>query len=369
MGLLDGLFGRKKARAGLLDPTPGLAVGDEWRTSFPTMQQQQPAPAEKLSFLEGGKLTGKDALGLALGAIGDTFAQQSGGQAIMAPMVMKGIMGAREAKRAAESAAAKREQDNQDWLWRHDYERANPKSSTPYRWEANDGSLMELGADGQPAVRYKDPTPKMNFIPDTMGGGKWVALPGTGAAAQPGSAGALPTVSDEASYNSLPPGAQYRDPSGNLRTKGGGAGNGAGNFAPGYQAARPSSPGHDRLDQITVGTESNGRRYGANGQLLRSPAGALGEWQVMPATARDPGFGLRPADPRNPDDLARLGQEYRAKMRQRYNGDVARMWGAFNAGPGRVDGLLAKHGNDWLRHAPAETQNYVRTNLRKLGFR
>lgn len=43
-------------------------------------------------------------------------------------------------------------------------------------------------------------------------------------------AGGLPTVNDEVSYNALPAGTQYRDPNGNVRTKGGGAGSGASNF-------------------------------------------------------------------------------------------------------------------------------------------
>lgn len=124
-----------------------------------------------------------------------------------------------------------------------------------------------------------------------------------------------------------------------------------------------------RYDAITSSTEANGRRYGANGGLLQSPKGALGEMQVMPSTARDPGFGLRPANPANPDDLARLGREYRAKMEQRYNGDPARMWSAYNAGPGRTDAALSQHGASWLDHMPAETRKYVATNLAKLRGR
>lgn len=122
----------------------------------------------------------------------------------------------------------------------------------------------------------------------------------------------------------------------------------------------------DRLDQITMQAESGGRRYGANGGLLTSPAGALGEMQVMPATARAPGFGLRPADPNNPDDLARLGREYRAKMQSRYGGDPAKMWGSYNAGPGTVDRLTKQYGDNWLQYAPAETRTYVQRNMRKL---
>ena len=122
------------------------------------------------------------------------------------------------------------------------------------------------------------------------------------------------------------------------------------------------------LDRITVQAESGGRRYGKNG-LLTSPKGALGEWQVMPPTARDPGFGLRPADPNNPDDLARLGREYRQTMERRYKGNLPKMWAAYNAGPGRVDQLISQYGANWLNYAPRETRNYVQNNMRKLGGR
>lgn len=87
--------------------------------------------------------------------------------------------------------------------------------------------------------------------------------------------------------------------------------------------------------------------------------------QVMPSTARDPGFGIHPSNGTPADDV-RVGREYRAKMQARYGNDPAKMWAAYNAGPGRVDSLLAAHGANWLDHAPAETRAYVANNLRKL---
>lgn len=96
-----------------------------------------------------------------------------------------------------------------------------------------------------------------------------------------------------------------------------------------------------------------------------SPKGARGLMQVMPSTARDPGFGIRPSDGSQADDV-RVGQEYRRAMQSRYAGDPAKMWGAYNAGPGRVDRLISQYGQNWLDYAPSETRNYVRNNLRKL---
>ena len=88
--------------------------------------------------------------------------------------------------------------------------------------------------------------------------------------------------------------------------------------------------------------------------------------QVMPATARDPGFGLRPANPNDAADMNRLGREYRAKMEERSGGDLAKMWASYNAGPGAVDKAVKKYGPNWLQYMPAETRSYVRKNLRKL---
>lgn len=84
--------------------------------------------------------------------------------------------------------------------------------------------------------------------------------------------------------------------------------------------------------------------------------------QVMPSTARDPGFGLRPADTRNPQDMNRLGRDYRAAMQRRYGGDIRKMWAAYNAGPGAVDAAIAKYGAGWFAAMPSETKEYVRRN-------
>lgn len=96
-----------------------------------------------------------------------------------------------------------------------------------------------------------------------------------------------------------------------------------------------------------------------------SPKGARGLMQVMPATARDPGFGIRPSNG-TPQDDVRVGQEYRRAMQQRYAGNLPKMWGAYNAGPGRVDGLVQRYGDKWMDYAPAETRAYVQRNMRNV---
>lgn len=117
--------------------------------------------------------------------------------------------------------------------------------------------------------------------------------------------------------------------------------------------------GFDRIEQITMMSESGGNPNAV------SPKGARGLMQVMPGTSRDPGFGIRPSNGSQADDV-RVGREYLAKMQAKYGGDLAKMWGAYNAGPGKVDALIERYGNDWLRHAPAETRSYVRKNIAKM---
>tara|TARA_R110000868_G_scaffold85384_1_gene240260 strand:+ start:113 stop:313 length:201 start_codon:yes stop_codon:yes gene_type:complete len=60
----------------------------------------------------------------------------------------------------------------------------------------------------------------------------------------------------------------------------------------------------------------------------------------------------------------RVGREYLQKMHSRYGGDLAKMWAAYNWGPGNLDAAMQRHGDNWLTTAPAETRNYVARNLR-----
>lgn len=118
---------------------------------------------------------------------------------------------------------------------------------------------------------------------------------------------------------------------------------------------------------ITLHSESRNRDY-ANGRPVTSPAGARYAMQTMPATSRDPGFGVRPAQSDTPEEFNRVGREYLAAMMERYGNDPAKAWAAYNAGPGRVDRAL-RRGADWLQALPAETRQYVQQNLRALGGR
>lgn len=148
-------------------------------------------------------------------------------------------------------------------------------------------------------------------------------------------------------------------------------------------APRMQQTDFSRMVTITLGTESNGQRYGKDGGLLTSPKGAKGEMQVMPATAKDPGFGVKPAQDDSPEELARVGRDMLDAMLKRYGGDPAKAWAAYNAGPRRLDAALknaekpvminasadpnAPKKIDWLGFLPQETQKYVAKNMAALS--
>lgn len=113
--------------------------------------------------------------------------------------------------------------------------------------------------------------------------------------------------------------------------------------------------GIDELLAMIEQKESGGKRFDKYGRTLTSPKGAQGEMQVMPGTARDPGFGIRPAKEGDLDDLARVGREYYAKMLERY-GDPKVAAIAYNMGPGATDKWLVA-GADPSR-LPDETRKY-----------
>jgi len=95
----------------------------------------------------------------------------------------------------------------------------------------------------------------------------------------------------------------------------------------------------------------------------RSPAGAVGLYQLMPVTARSLGLSSFPFDQRkSPEKAARAAAQY---LRQLYGqfGDWPLALAAYNAGPTRVRSLLTAHRATTFggiaRRLPVETQLYV----------
>lgn len=95
----------------------------------------------------------------------------------------------------------------------------------------------------------------------------------------------------------------------------------------------------------------------------RSPAGATGLFQMMPATAQHLGLSLRPQDERvNPDKSAHAAARYLNYLHWKFK-DWPLALAAYNAGEGNVQKLLTKHKAKTFdaisSHLPAETQMYV----------
>lgn len=112
---------------------------------------------------------------------------------------------------------------------------------------------------------------------------------------------------------------------------------------------------------------------------IKSPAGAVGLMQLMPATAKQTARKLGIAHRRSwlsdrPSHNIRLGNAYLKEMLQRFDGNYPMAAAAYNAGPGRVDRWLKQYGDprlpktsagyvdmiDWMELAPIyETRNYM----------
>jgi membrane-bound lytic murein transglycosylase D len=105
----------------------------------------------------------------------------------------------------------------------------------------------------------------------------------------------------------------------------------------------------------------------------RSPAGARGLFQLMPATAKELGLSTFLPDERtDPEKSARAAAQLLKKLRARF-GDWPLALAAYNAGAGRVQRTLDKQGGktfaDIASALPSETRMYVPKVLATLQVR
>lgn len=125
----------------------------------------------------------------------------------------------------------------------------------------------------------------------------------------------------------------------------------------------------DPLTNAIIHQESGGRDFGKDGGPLMSFDGkSRFKMQVTDETARDPGFGIRPASSETPEEYNRVGRELISALKQKYDGDPAKVAAAYNAGSGAVDKAIAKGGLNWQDYIPKETQEtYIPAVLKNLG--
>ena len=134
----------------------------------------------------------------------------------------------------------------------------------------------------------------------------------------------------------------------------------------------PSSPptgpttapvGFDALFARLIQQESRGKHVDAKGNLTKSPVGALGITQVMPKSGQKPGYGVAPLKDDSEEEYLRFGKDLLKAYTNEFSGDTAKGLAAYNAGIGRVQKIVAKHGDKWKEHLPAETKHYIETLL------
>ena len=112
----------------------------------------------------------------------------------------------------------------------------------------------------------------------------------------------------------------------------------------------------DAIVNAVMLAESGGRRFDKQGNLLTSSKGAQGEMQVMPGTAKSPGYGVAPAQDKSPEELARVGRDYLKSMLDKY-GELDKALAAYNWGPGNTDKWIAAGADP--KKLPSETRSYI----------
>jgi hypothetical protein len=87
-----------------------------------------------------------------------------------------------------------------------------------------------------------------------------------------------------------------------------------------------------------------------------SPKGARGLAQLMPGTARDPGFGVEGVRDESPKENVRVGRDYLNALIKKY-GNIDYALAAYNMGPGNTDKWIARGAKP--EELPAETRAYI----------
>ena len=108
--------------------------------------------------------------------------------------------------------------------------------------------------------------------------------------------------------------------------------------------------------------ESSNQHTDAQGNLTKSSVGALGKYQIMPETAKDPGYGIKPIpdlEKASEAEHKRFATEYFQAMLNEFDGDEEKALAAYNGGPTTVKEAVKKYGVDWKAGIPLESKNYI----------
>lgn len=108
--------------------------------------------------------------------------------------------------------------------------------------------------------------------------------------------------------------------------------------------------------------ETGNKHLDETGKLIKSPTGALGKYQILPSTAKDPGFGITPiADlAKAPEaEHKRFATDYLSAMLKEFGGDMEKALAAYNAGPAVVRNAIEIDPINWKKHITAEAKTYI----------
>lgn len=108
--------------------------------------------------------------------------------------------------------------------------------------------------------------------------------------------------------------------------------------------------------------ESGNQHLDAKGNLTKSPTGALGKYQILPSTAKDPGFGITPIPDlvKAPEaEHKRFATDYLSAMLKEFGNDMEKALAAYNAGPAVVRNAIDIDPINWKRHISVEAKNYI----------
>lgn len=122
-------------------------------------------------------------------------------------------------------------------------------------------------------------------------------------------------------------------------------------------------PSDDAVIAQVLKVESNGDDSAVSNK------GARHAMQVMPETAKNPGFSIEGIKNDSPEEYNRVGREYIVAMRKQY-GDDDKAFAAYNAGPEAVNIAVSKAiktGKNWKEFLPQETKDYIRKMNAGLG--
>lgn len=114
------------------------------------------------------------------------------------------------------------------------------------------------------------------------------------------------------------------------------------------------------IDKIAIVESSD--THMTDGKLTESPKGALGKYQIMPETAKKPGYGVTPIA-----DLTKASEEehkvfaesYYQAMLKEFDGDQEKALAAYNGGAGTVKKAIKKDPDNWVAFLPKESREYI----------